>query len=456
MAISKSWIFCTFFSLIVHAVLLAVNHGFWVEADSITFADLAKTQSLSYCTPIGYPVFLFIFGLGAKFLWIPVVVQIVLRSYITGLILAYLAEKYHLTLKKTFLLWIIFHTEPQQLYYNACLMAESLLVSVLMAQWYVWQRYQDTKNKRYMWLLYLCIVSGLYLKPVAIVSVILLSGYSLFALKKHFKILTGTILTYIIFYISVSSVYYWRYSSFEPDLFKGILFWNNASVLTPMLKETHFQTNDPEINLVLEAMYARKDAEYAFEQDDNRIFEDSSFTQKFIENEIKQGKTYREAVVHTNTLFEKVAKQIVWHYPVSFVKAYILPNTKEWLKALFLPHSVTYLVPSHLAQLHTHAKIYSPYYFADNIHSIFKLVFLTVALVGTLVLIYRKQKRTLYLTVSVWFFVAIYIILNILLHPLEYRYIYPVIAGMQFITVILVADYLRNSDSYKSNTYYPA
>ncbi len=446
MGISKSWSIYVLLSLIFHAVLLAINQGFWVELDSPTFVDLAKTKSLSFCTPIGYPVFLFIFGIGAKFLWIPIFIQIVLRSLIVGLITHFLAKKYALSPVQSLILWIIFHIEPQQIYYNSCLMAESLLVSVCMAQWYVWQQYQLKQNKTYLWFLYILIGLALYLKPIAIVSLILLTGYSLLKLKSRYKILVAVILVYGFFYVSVSSVYYWRYSTFEPDIFKGILFWNNASVLTPTLKKDHFLTKNPEVNTVLERMYQRKDCEYAFEQNDNRIFEDSSFTQQYIQLQIKQGKTYREAIVHTNNIFGKVAKSIVVQYPFSFVKAYIIPNTKEWINSLYVPHNITYLVPTHITQICTHAKTYTMHKTVDFIHSAVKLIFLIFTIVSTFVVIFKKQKNILQMIIPIWLFILIYVCLNIILHSLEYRYIYPIIAGAQVVAVILVASYLSSAD----------
>jgi hypothetical protein len=441
---SNSWQLYAILSLLFHGIVLSISQGFWVEADSLTFVDLAKTQSLSYCTSIGYPVFLFIFGLGAKFLWIPIFVQVFFRSCITGLILAYITKKYHLPLRKNILIWIIFHVEPQQIYYNTCLMAESLLISVCMAQWYVWQQYRDTKKMQYLWLLLLFVGAGLYLKPIAVVNVVLLAGYALLKLKSRYKILAGVLSVYIIFYVTVSMLYYWRYSNFEPDVFKGILFWNNASVLTPMLKKDHFETYNPEINHVLQMMYNRKDAEYAFEQDDNRIFEDSSFTQQYIQNQMKQGKTYRETIVHTNIVFGKVAKEIVIHYPIPFLNTYIVPNTVEWIRALCVPHVLTGYVPAHLTQVHTHAKTYAPQPLSDALHTLTKLIFLTVAIVGTFILTYKKQKNIFYAILSVWFFILMYIVMNILLHPLEYRYIYPVLAGTQLISACCVADYLNS------------
>jgi len=444
MGIYKKWWVYASLSLCIHILILLISKGFWVEPDSAAFADLAKTQSLSYCTPVGYPIFIWVFGLGAKYLFVPVLLQILVRSVVTGLIISHLAQQYSLSDKKVWLLWLVFHIEPQQLYYNTCLMAESLLVSLFLAQWYVWQQYQNTKKSVYLCCLYVLAGLGLYLKPIAVVTLVLLAGYAVWKLKSRYKILVWVLLVYAVFYVSVSSLYYWRYNYFAPDIFKGILFWNNASVITPVLKKEQFQTDNIEVNILLQAMYARKDEEYAFEQDDNRIFEDSSFTQQYIQNQINQGKTYREAITHTNNLFGKVAKQIIIHYPAHFVHRYILPNTKEWLNALFMPHSLTVYVPLHITHIHTHARTYSSRYFWDSMHSFIKIITLVFAFLSTVSFIYKKQKSTLRTITVVWAFIAIYVGLNIILHPLEYRYIHVVIAGLQLISVCFIANYLQS------------
>lgn len=442
MDISNKWQLYTILSVFLHASIVLINQGFWIELDSPVFIALARTQSLSYCTPVGYPIFLWIFGIGAKYLYFPLFIQIILRCVITGLIIVQLKKQFHLSNTQSLIAWIIFHLEPQQLYYNTCLMAESLLCTLFLFQWYFWQRYVSKQQNTYMWLLIFCSGIALYIKPIAMIGIILLLGYTTLTLKHKYRFFLGTLFVYAIFHISVSSLYYWRYNTFQTDIFKGILLWNNVAVLTPTLKKNHFQTKDKEVNLVLQTMYQRPDSEYAFEQDDNRIFEDNSFTQDFIQFQMKQGKTYRQAIVYTNHLLGKVAEYIIIHYPVSFIREYVFANTKEWLKAIILPHSITYPVPQEITFVHTHAKVYRNSQELDFLHSILKLGFIGLAVFGTIRALYKKQSILLRYTLPIWLFIAMYMSFNIVLHPLEYRYIYPVLLGLHLITLCHITYYL--------------
>ncbi|MCS7028949.1 MAG: hypothetical protein NZ519_09300 [Bacteroidia bacterium] len=447
MTYSKKWIPYALLSLLLHALVLIITRGFWVELDSPAFVELAQTQSLSFCKPIGYPAFLFVFGIGAKYLWVPIFVQIISRSTIIGLIICFLQKEYQLNLKKTLLIWAILHIEPQQIYYNICLMVESLLLTFFFAQWYVWQLYLKYKQKKFFYLLLILIGIGLYFKPVALISVILLFGYGLYTAR--YQYILGSIAVYGIFYISTGSLYYWRYGTFETDIFKGILLWNNASVVTPVLKKDKFITQDEAVNAVLIKMYGRNMNEFSFEQNDNRIFEDSSFVQVYLQSVMSQGKDYRLAIVEVNRVLGRVGWQIVIHYPATFVKGYIIPNLKEWFLALFTPNDITYLVPSQIASLHPSAKTYKLNSFLYVWHSVVKIGLLSlflIAIIKKLVFVRSIQP--------IFHFVWVYLVINVVLHPLEYRYIQPILGSLLLLISVLICVWIsKNTDSILNRSY---
>ncbi|MCS7075334.1 MAG: hypothetical protein NZ455_01430 [Bacteroidia bacterium] len=440
----KKWAFYTVLSVLVHVVVLIVSQGFWVELDSPAYIDLARTRSLSFCKPIGYPIFLFLLGIGAKYLWIPVFVQLLARSAVTSLIICYLQKQYQIKPKKVLFIWLIFHIEPQQLYYNTCIMVESLLLTTFLAQWYLWQQYLESNRKTYLYGFLACIGVGLYLKPIAIISIALLCMYGVVRIKSRYRYIMRGMTVYGIFYISVGTLYYWRYNTFDTDIFRGILLWNNASVLTPVLKQDNFKSKDSTVNLVLEDMYSRDVKEFAYGQDGNRIFGDSGLVQQYVQMRMSQSKDYRLAIVETNRILGRTAWVIITQYPIKFIEKYLVVNVKNWLSGLWLPHDITYLVPEFIAT-HKYTKTYKLNTFVYVWHSTVKLFLLTLLTLVIVCKIIRCKGFEIDPSAnSILHFIWLYVVMKVVLHPFEYRYIHPVLGGLLLLSAIFVAQ--RNNN----------
>lgn len=420
--------------LVVYGLVWFILKGVFVEFDSVSFYTLAQTRSLSYCTPVGYVVFLWLTVVPIT----SVVVQLVLRAIVVVLWVNGIQKKYNYSPKTVIGLYVGLHLDLLGWYYNYALMAESVLISLWLLQWVFWQQYQMSAKKSYLYGLGGLMVVGLWIKPIAVVSVLLLLGRGIYQKKKKFILVACFV--YVIAFSSISTLYWLRFKTFQPDIFKGILAWNNAAFCTPELKKDQFKTQNPTWDSLLTQMYACPTQTFDFNRNDNNIFEDSSFVQQYIQKQTQQHQNYRIAIVEVNRNLGGLSKKIVRHYPKTYFTHYLVPNTKLWLTHVVYPHPLSYRIPNTVKEAfpQSYIQVYQPQKGIDGVHHSTKiLVWISLGL--SLGYVYVRKKaipKEIYLGIA---FMVVYLGVMIVAHPAEYRYIAPVTYMASMLASLLIA-----------------